>query len=365
MKPALVLDLDETLISSSMLRPSSGCLMSTNHHHPNHHRSTISSSLKRQSVPNISKLVQKIEKEDHDINDIDFLIQENTQFPSTSNSDFQTSSDDNFESSSQSNNDQVQKENLGDDYNDMNDQSVCFTIKYNRRRIYIMTRPGLHRFYSSVKALFDVYFFTSSERKYADQIINYIDDQVPQERRFFRDSCISFAGYYVKDLSILNRDLRDVILVDDTEGCALRQPGNLLRISPWFGCSFSPSVESQPSVSLLAVQNKTALNTESPTNINESSNTNANTNTFSSFSQQQLRRKSYGDVKTNNNKKILNKGNNDQTDNELNGRILPILIKFSQDFHIRHSMDKVKEMTQYSQISHQRDNELDIPISAI
>mgnify|MGYP006962173714 CR=1 FL=1 len=112
MKPALVLDLDETLVSSSILQPSSECPVFLKNHRSIHHRSTISSSLKRQSVPNISKLVQKIEKEDHSINDIDFLIQENTQFPSTSNSDFQTSSDDNFESSSQNNNDQVQKKIL-------------------------------------------------------------------------------------------------------------------------------------------------------------------------------------------------------------------------------------------------------------
>lgn len=165
-----------------------------------------------------------------------------------------------------------------------------------------MTRPGLRNFYNTVKDLFDVYFFTVSEKKYADQIIDFIDDQIPQERRFYKSDCISFHGYYVKDLSILRRNLNDIILVDDTKGSALIQPQNLLLVKPWLGC-------------LNSVDSKTD---------------NKQLNIFPNLNKE--RRKSENDV-------TRNKKDSDfefNIDNELNDHVLPILIDFAKKFH-RHN----------------------------
>lgn len=360
MKPALVLDIDETLISSSILKPSSECLLLLKNHRSNHHRSSsnVSSPLKRQSVPNMSKLVQKIEIEDHNVDDIDLIMNEDSSPCYQTSSDFQSSSDDNYDSIPQKDNAQLQDKSFYEDYED---KSVCFTVKFNRRRVYVTTRPGLQSFYSTVKKMFDIYFFTSSEKKYADQIIDFIDDSIPHERRFFRDSCICYAGYYVKDLSILKRDLQDVVLLDDTEGCALKQPKNLIRVNPWYGYSFSPLSDTTsslvPKPSLLP-PNRIGSIPESSTNINESNNFSNPCPKSSSLPPQQLRRKSHNDLKQSSQSAICNK-----IDNELNGRILPLLIKFSQEFYIRHSMNQISEISQLSQIQHQRDNEIEIKMS--
>ncbi|OHS98916.1 NLI interacting factor-like phosphatase family protein [Tritrichomonas foetus] len=111
----------------------------------------------------------------------------------------------------------------------------CFTIRFNRRRIFIRFRPGMKSFYSAVKEMFDIYIFTASDKKYANQVIDLIDDQIPHNHRFFRDDCTCMSGYFVKDLLKIGRDLNEILLVDDTEGCAMKQPNNLLRVTPWFG----------------------------------------------------------------------------------------------------------------------------------
>ena len=44
-----------------------------------------------------------------------------------------------------------------------------------------------------------------------------------------------FNGYYVKDLNIINRPIKQILLIDDSPGSALKNPKNLIRIKPWNG----------------------------------------------------------------------------------------------------------------------------------
>jgi Dullard-like phosphatase family protein len=108
-------------------------------------------------------------------------------------------------------------------------------IRVGRRRFYVLPRPGLAQFISTVSPLFDIFFFSASPAEYANRIINAIAPDTPQERRLFRDSCLTCGGYPVKDLRLLRRPLDRVLLVDDIGGSALGQPQNLIRITPWHG----------------------------------------------------------------------------------------------------------------------------------
>jgi TFIIF-interacting CTD phosphatase-like protein len=87
----------------------------------------------------------------------------------------------------------------------------------------------------SVSRRFDIYFFTASERDYANQVIDAIAPATPHDHRFFRDACFTCAGYPVKDLRLLQRPLTRILIVDDIEGSAMFQPENLIRIVPWYG----------------------------------------------------------------------------------------------------------------------------------
>jgi Dullard-like phosphatase family protein len=125
-------------------------------------------------------------------------------------------------------------------------------IRIGRRRIFVLCRPGLPQFLSSVSALFDICFFTASTEEYANQIIDAIAPETPPERRFFRESCATLGGYPVKDLRALKCPLDRVLLVDDIEGSALIQPRNLIRTSPWHGTDQGDSVLLMQLLPLLA-----------------------------------------------------------------------------------------------------------------
>lgn len=109
-------------------------------------------------------------------------------------------------------------------------------IKVGRRKIYVQMRKGLRQFLREVSKIFEVFFFTASTREYAQQIINHIMPETPNDHRFFDDDCVKMFGYPVKDLKTIKYDLDKLILIDDTEASAHFQPKNLIKISPWLGC---------------------------------------------------------------------------------------------------------------------------------
>lgn len=111
----------------------------------------------------------------------------------------------------------------------------AISVKVGRRRMFVRMRPGVIDFIQTVSSFFEVFFFTASSREYANQIIDAIAPETPEDHRFFRDSCITYCGYPVKDLRLLERPMDRILIVDDMEGSALMQPNNLIRISPWHG----------------------------------------------------------------------------------------------------------------------------------
>ena len=78
-------------------------------------------------------------------------------------------------------------------------------------------RPHLRETLKELKKYFELIVFTASHSCYANAIINYIDPK--QEffaHRFFREHCHKAEeGFYVKDLRIVDRDLRRMLLVDN------------------------------------------------------------------------------------------------------------------------------------------------------
>lgn len=82
--------------------------------------------------------------------------------------------------------------------------------------MYVKLRPYLLPFLKVAGKLFELVIFTASEKSYADSILNYIDPAGEFIRyRLYRNSCTVVNGSYLKDLRILNRDLKETIIVDN------------------------------------------------------------------------------------------------------------------------------------------------------
>lgn len=91
-------------------------------------------------------------------------------------------------------------------------------------------------------------------KEYANLIIDKISPETKQNHRFFRDSCLNIYGYYVKDLNIIGRPLKQVLLIDDSSGSALKTPKNLIKIQPFQG-----EKDDKVLLNLLAVLENVAL----------------------------------------------------------------------------------------------------------
>lgn len=110
-----------------------------------------------------------------------------------------------------------------------------FRIIIKKRKFYVQMRPYLQTFLDRLSNFYEICVFTASEKDYANKIIDKILPNVKNCFRFFRDSCVNCAGYFVKDLNAINCPIKQTLLIDDIAGSALNNPKNLVKIRPWNG----------------------------------------------------------------------------------------------------------------------------------
>ena len=100
--------------------------------------------------------------------------------------------------------------------------------------IHVLIRPGVKKFLEKMGKLYEIVIFTASVSKYADPLLDIIDKNNNCSCRLFREHCSMVGIAYIKDLKKLGRDLKDIIIVDNSPLSYSFNHENGLPILTWF-----------------------------------------------------------------------------------------------------------------------------------
>uniref|UniRef100_A0A4W5K8L5 protein-serine/threonine phosphatase n=1 Tax=Hucho hucho TaxID=62062 RepID=A0A4W5K8L5_9TELE len=101
-------------------------------------------------------------------------------------------------------------------------------------QVYVLKRPHVDEYLRRMGELFECVLFTASLSKYADPVSDLLDKWGAFQHRLFRESCVFHRGNYVKDLSRLGRDLKKVIIVDNSPASYIFHSDNAVPVASWF-----------------------------------------------------------------------------------------------------------------------------------
>ena len=115
------------------------------------------------------------------------------------------------------------------------DPDATLALPGSLKKVGVKIRPFAVECLREASKLFEVAVFTASRQEYADVVLDYLDPEHEYiQHRLYRSSCVLVDGTYVKDLRVLgNRDLSQVVLVDNSVAAFARQISNGVPIRSW------------------------------------------------------------------------------------------------------------------------------------
>lgn len=111
---------------------------------------------------------------------------------------------------------------------------ISIELEGEIHHVYVLKRPGVDAFLKACAEKWELIIFTASLAKYADPLLDILDPQRLVRTRLFREACVQHYGNYVKDLSLLGRELKEICILDNSPYSYIFQPDNALPISSWF-----------------------------------------------------------------------------------------------------------------------------------
>ena len=106
--------------------------------------------------------------------------------------------------------------------------------------MFLNLRPYALETLSILAKYYEIYIFTSATKEYAEKIMNILDpDSRILNGALHRGHCfLTKKGFYIKDLRIVtNKDLNNVLIIDNLSHSFAFQIDNGVPILPWYGDS--------------------------------------------------------------------------------------------------------------------------------
>ncbi|XP_066527075.1 carboxy-terminal domain RNA polymerase II polypeptide A small phosphatase 2 [Hoplias malabaricus] len=111
---------------------------------------------------------------------------------------------------------------------------VPVEIEGTTHQVYVLKRPHVDHFLQRMGEMFECVLFTASLAKYADPVTDLLDKCGVFRTRLFRESCVFHQGCYVKDLSLLGRELNKTLILDNSPASYIFHPENAVPVLSWF-----------------------------------------------------------------------------------------------------------------------------------
>ena len=108
--------------------------------------------------------------------------------------------------------------------------------KFGEGKHTLILRPGLINFLQKMKPLYELVIFSFGTYQYVDNVIKIIEKKEKFfEHILYRQHATVNNGEYIKDLSLLGRDLKNIIIVDDIPQVFKMQERNGICIKAFYG----------------------------------------------------------------------------------------------------------------------------------
>ena len=106
-------------------------------------------------------------------------------------------------------------------------------LKNMKYKIYVIIRPFFEKFLEEMSLYYDLYIFTASMPHYSKSLIKILDKNKVIIQVLNKEHCLNIKGLPFKDLSIFNKDLKDIIIIDNNPISYALNKNNGIPISTW------------------------------------------------------------------------------------------------------------------------------------
>ena len=100
--------------------------------------------------------------------------------------------------------------------------------------IYVLVRPGAEYFIKNISKYYELVIFTASLSNYASPLLDILDKEDNIKFRLYRENCTFMNGMFIKELKKLNRNMKDLIIVDNSPLAYSFDIDNGLPIKTWY-----------------------------------------------------------------------------------------------------------------------------------
>lgn len=87
--------------------------------------------------------------------------------------------------------------------------------------VYVLVRPGAIEFIEEMSKYYELVIYTASLSKYAEPLMKELDKKILCSSHLFREHCTYTNGIFVKDLTLLGREMKDIIIIDNSPNAYL------------------------------------------------------------------------------------------------------------------------------------------------